>query len=48
MSHLIQITNLAYGCGLPTFPPVLNRVVAGEDVRPHSWPWQVSSAVNMQ
>ncbi|KAM6928617.1 chymotrypsin-like elastase family member 2A [Lycodopsis pacificus] len=32
----------AYGCGLPTFPPVLSRVVAGEDVRPHSWPWQVS------
>lgn len=31
-----------YGCGRPTFPPVLNRVVAGEDVRPHSWPWQVS------
>ncbi|XP_033943248.1 chymotrypsin-like elastase family member 2A [Pseudochaenichthys georgianus] len=32
----------AYGCGLPTFPPVLSRVVAGEDVRPHSWPWQIS------
>lgn len=32
----------AYGCGLPTIPPVLNRVVAGEDVRPHSWPWQIS------
>ncbi|XP_069545279.1 chymotrypsin-like elastase family member 2A [Brachyistius frenatus] len=30
------------GCGLPTFPPALTRVVAGEDVRPHSWPWQVS------
>ncbi|XP_036961113.1 chymotrypsin-C-like isoform X2 [Acanthopagrus latus] len=34
----------ACGCGLPTFPPVLSRVVAGEDVRPHSWPWQVRSA----
>uniref|UniRef100_A0A667WZB6 pancreatic elastase II n=1 Tax=Myripristis murdjan TaxID=586833 RepID=A0A667WZB6_9TELE len=32
----------AYGCGLPTFPPVLSRVVAGEDARPHSWPWQIS------
>ncbi|XP_076019524.1 chymotrypsin-C-like [Genypterus blacodes] len=32
----------AYGCGVPTFPPVLSRVVAGEDVRPHSWPWQIS------
>uniref|UniRef100_A0A4W5Q0Y1 pancreatic elastase II n=1 Tax=Hucho hucho TaxID=62062 RepID=A0A4W5Q0Y1_9TELE len=31
-----------YGCGLPTFPPVVTRVVGGEDVRPNSWPWQVS------
>ncbi|XP_024149205.1 elastase 2 [Oryzias melastigma] len=32
----------AYGCGLPTYPPVVTRVVGGEDVRAHSWPWQVS------
>uniref|UniRef100_A0A8C9TIG3 pancreatic elastase II n=1 Tax=Scleropages formosus TaxID=113540 RepID=A0A8C9TIG3_SCLFO len=32
----------AYGCGLPTFPPILRRVVGGEDARPHSWPWQIS------
>nr|XP_040048704.1 chymotrypsin-like elastase family member 2A isoform X2 [Gasterosteus aculeatus aculeatus] len=32
----------AYGCGRPTFPPALSRVVAGEDARPHSWPWQIS------
>ncbi|XP_048873187.1 elastase 2 like [Brienomyrus brachyistius] len=32
----------AYGCGLPTFPPILTRVVGGEDARPHSWPWQIS------
>ncbi|XP_056130470.1 chymotrypsin-like elastase family member 2A [Lampris incognitus] len=32
----------AYGCGLPTFAPVVTRVVAGEDARPHSWPWQIS------
>ncbi|XP_061592448.1 chymotrypsin-like elastase family member 2A [Cololabis saira] len=32
----------AYGCGLPTFPPTVTRVVGGEDVRPHSWPWQAS------
>ncbi|XP_020789111.1 chymotrypsin-C [Boleophthalmus pectinirostris] len=32
----------AYGCGQPTFPPVLSRVVGGQDVRPHSWPWQIS------
>uniref|UniRef100_A0AAY4B8U7 pancreatic elastase II n=1 Tax=Denticeps clupeoides TaxID=299321 RepID=A0AAY4B8U7_9TELE len=31
-----------YGCGRPTFPPSVNRVVGGDDVRPHSWPWQVS------
>ena len=34
----------AYGCGLPTFSPVVSRVVGGEDVRPHSWPWQVKHA----
>uniref|UniRef100_A0A674PAK6 pancreatic elastase II n=1 Tax=Takifugu rubripes TaxID=31033 RepID=A0A674PAK6_TAKRU len=32
----------AYGCGQPTFPPSVSRVVNGEDVNPHSWPWQVS------
>uniref|UniRef100_A0A665T5A4 pancreatic elastase II n=1 Tax=Echeneis naucrates TaxID=173247 RepID=A0A665T5A4_ECHNA len=33
----------AYGCGLPTYPPTLTRVVGGEDVRENSWPWQVYS-----
>ncbi|CAJ1085500.1 chymotrypsin-like elastase family member 2A [Xyrichtys novacula] len=45
MRSLVVLTCLvatACGCGLPSFPPVLNRVVAGEDVRPHSWPWQFS------
>ncbi|KAM7412185.1 hypothetical protein PAMA_021912 [Pampus argenteus] len=32
----------AYGCGMPTFPPIVTRVVGGDDVREHSWPWQVS------
>ncbi|XP_070824350.1 chymotrypsin-like elastase family member 2A isoform X1 [Chaetodon trifascialis] len=32
----------AYGCGLPTYTPILTRVVGGQDVRPKSWPWQVS------
>ncbi|XP_056130469.1 chymotrypsin-like elastase family member 2A [Lampris incognitus] len=32
----------AYGCGLPTFPPIVTRVVGGEEARVHSWPWQVS------
>ncbi|XP_034029084.1 LOW QUALITY PROTEIN: chymotrypsin-like elastase family member 2A [Thalassophryne amazonica] len=32
----------AYACGRPTYPPILSKVVGGDDVRPHSWPWQVS------
>uniref|UniRef100_H2UK69 pancreatic elastase II n=1 Tax=Takifugu rubripes TaxID=31033 RepID=H2UK69_TAKRU len=32
----------AYSCGVPTFPPVVSRVVGGEDVRQNSWPWQAS------
>jgi len=32
----------AYGCGMPTFPPTLTKVVGGDDVREHSFPWQVS------
>uniref|UniRef100_A0A674MS80 pancreatic elastase II n=1 Tax=Takifugu rubripes TaxID=31033 RepID=A0A674MS80_TAKRU len=36
----------AYGCGQPTFPPSVSRVVNGEDVNPHSWPWQISLQYN--
>ncbi|KAF4110055.1 hypothetical protein G5714_009307 [Onychostoma macrolepis] len=32
----------AYGCGRPTNKPIASRVVGGTDVRPNSWPWQVS------
>nr|XP_055023652.1 chymotrypsin-like elastase family member 2A [Misgurnus anguillicaudatus] len=39
---LAILTVGAYGCGLPTYPSVVKRVVGGEDVRPHSWPWQIS------
>ncbi|XP_076019527.1 chymotrypsin-like elastase family member 2A [Genypterus blacodes] len=38
----------AYGCGLPTFPPVVTRVVGGEDVKPNSWPWQISLQYNRE
>lgn len=36
----------AYGCGQPAFPPSVSRVVNGEDVKPHSWPWQVKREVS--
>ncbi|XP_074874122.1 chymotrypsin-like elastase family member 2A [Carettochelys insculpta] len=32
----------ALSCGNPAYPPVLTRVVGGQDARPFSWPWQVS------
>ncbi|KAM9751911.1 chymotrypsin-C-like isoform 2-T2 [Menidia menidia] len=38
----------AYGCGTPHFSPVVSRVVGGEDVRPHSWPWQISLQYNRE
>uniref|UniRef100_A0A8C6TEC9 Granzyme M n=1 Tax=Neogobius melanostomus TaxID=47308 RepID=A0A8C6TEC9_9GOBI len=40
--HFPTFYTAAWGCGLPTYPPVLSRVVGGDDVRPHSWPWQIS------
>ncbi|XP_073459873.1 chymotrypsin-C-like, partial [Aquarana catesbeiana] len=33
---------VAYSCGVPAVPPSVARVVNGVDVRPHSWPWQIS------
>uniref|UniRef100_A0A1B8XZ49 Peptidase S1 domain-containing protein n=1 Tax=Xenopus tropicalis TaxID=8364 RepID=A0A1B8XZ49_XENTR len=32
----------AYSCGVPAVAPKVTRVVGGEDVVPHSWPWQIS------
>ncbi|XP_074874072.1 chymotrypsin-C-like [Carettochelys insculpta] len=32
----------AYGCGDPIYPPLVSRVVGGEEANPHSWPWQIS------
>ncbi|XP_030213455.1 chymotrypsin-C-like isoform X1 [Gadus morhua] len=42
MVFTVFFANAAYGCGRPAFPPVVNRVVAGQEALPHSWPWQVS------
>ncbi|XP_054637834.1 chymotrypsin-like elastase family member 2A isoform X2 [Dunckerocampus dactyliophorus] len=45
MRRLVVLTFMVTsvcGCGLPTYPPAVDRVVAGVDVRPYSWPWQVS------
>ncbi|CAG03182.1 unnamed protein product [Tetraodon nigroviridis] len=42
MLFLYFLLASAHGCGIPSIPPVLSRVVSGEDARPHSWPWQVS------
>ncbi|KAE8594473.1 hypothetical protein XENTR_v10019660 [Xenopus tropicalis] len=41
---LVLCVAAAYGqeCGVPTYPPVESRVVNGQEVAPHSWPWQVS------
>lgn len=41
--HTFYCCLLAYGCGLPTYPPTLSKVVGGVDARPHSWPWQVNN-----
>ena len=32
------------GCGVPIILPstVLTKIVHGQSVRPHSWPWQVA------
>uniref|UniRef100_A0A8C0J6X5 pancreatic elastase II n=1 Tax=Chelonoidis abingdonii TaxID=106734 RepID=A0A8C0J6X5_CHEAB len=38
--HLVSLAALS--CGDPAYPPLLTRVVGGEDARPFSWPWQVS------
>lgn len=34
-------------CGLAHFKPnTVERIVSGNEARPHSWPWQVSLQVN--
>ncbi|XP_041694526.1 proproteinase E-like [Coregonus clupeaformis] len=39
---VLQLAAYAYGCGMPTYEPVVSRVVNGEDAKPYSWPWQIS------
>lgn len=39
----IKLIFIVFGCGTPAVKPDTNRIVNGEDARPHSWPWQVSS-----
>ncbi|XP_049911748.1 chymotrypsin-like elastase family member 3B isoform X1 [Epinephelus moara] len=41
---LLQVAYV-FGCGTPAVKPDTNRVVNGEDARPHSWPWQISLQV---
>ncbi|XP_039365486.1 chymotrypsin-like elastase family member 2A [Mauremys reevesii] len=38
----LMLAARALSCGDSAYPPLLTRVVGGEDVRPFSWPWQVS------
>ncbi|XP_015504037.1 chymotrypsin-like elastase family member 2A [Parus major] len=39
---VLTLAPAAFGCGVPAYPPLVSRVVGGEDARPYSWPWQAS------
>jgi len=45
LASLLLLVAYACGCGSPAFEPDANRVVNGQDARPHSWPWQISLQV---
>ncbi|XP_017687505.1 PREDICTED: chymotrypsin-like elastase family member 2A [Lepidothrix coronata] len=39
---VLTLAPAAFGCGVPAYPPIVSRVVGGENARPYSWPWQAS------
>uniref|UniRef100_A0A8C5F014 Peptidase S1 domain-containing protein n=1 Tax=Gopherus evgoodei TaxID=1825980 RepID=A0A8C5F014_9SAUR len=42
----LYILDWPTNCGVPYFQPnTVERIVSGNEVRPHSWPWQVSLQV---
>ncbi|XP_032904344.1 chymotrypsin-like elastase family member 2A [Amblyraja radiata] len=42
------LVTTVYGCGTPTYQPILAKVVGGVDARPHSWPWQISLQISRE
>uniref|UniRef100_A0A4W6G5Q8 pancreatic elastase II n=1 Tax=Lates calcarifer TaxID=8187 RepID=A0A4W6G5Q8_LATCA len=48
LTDIISTNHPGDGGGEGGQAPVVSRVVGGEDVRPHSWPWQISLQYNRQ
>lgn len=44
--HRVQHLDWPKDCGIPHFQPnTAERIISGNEARPHSWPWQVSLQV---